>query len=219
MDTLPNTDVPIVPIVVGVLFLVALIGLLVWTSTRRKRSEELRERFGPEYERAVNEYGDAKLAEQKLRERQERVEGLELRALAPEDRLRFARLWREVQGRFVDAPADAIGQANTLIKQVMHERGYPVGDFDQRAEDISVRHPLVVQHYRAAREIAQRNERGQATTEDLRRALVHYRGLFHELLDEGEAEHDGRDPGQPAARGTAQSDGRERGASVRREAA
>ncbi|HET7772148.1 MAG TPA: hypothetical protein VFN74_25470 [Chloroflexota bacterium] len=92
--------------------------------------------------------------------------------------------------------ADAIGQANTLIKQVMHERGYPVGDFDQRAEDISVRHPLVVQHYRAAREVAQRNERGQATTEDLRRALVHYRGLFHELLDEREAEHDARETGK-----------------------
>jgi hypothetical protein len=89
-----------------------------------------------------------------------------------------------VQARFVDAPADAISQANTLIKQVMHERGYPVGDFDQRAEDISVRHPGVVQHYRAARDIAQRNDRRQATTEDMRQAMMHYRALFDDLLEE-----------------------------------
>ena len=184
MDAFTNTTVPVVPIVMGALVLLALMGFAVWASSRRRRSEELRERFGPEYERAVDEYGDQKLAEQKLRERKERVEGLELRALQPEERLRFTRLWREVQARFVDGPADAISQANTLIKEVMQERGYPVGDFDQRAADISVRHPDVVQHYRAAREIAKRSERRQATTEDLRQAMVHYRALFDELLDE-----------------------------------
>ena len=171
-------------LLVGVLLVLAVVGVAAWAYARRRRSEALRDRFGPEYERVVTEYGDKQLAEERLRAREERVEALELRALEPDERLRFLRQWRVVQAQFVDDPSGATAQANTLIKEVMRQRGYPMGDFDRRAEDVSVRHPEVVQHYRAAREIAQRNEHGQAATEDLRQALVHYRALFQELLDE-----------------------------------
>jgi hypothetical protein len=182
MDTFADTTV--LGAVLAALFALVLVGIAAWAYSRRKRSDTLRERFGPEYERAVNEYGDQQVAEQKLRERQERVEGLQLRTLEPEERLRFARAWREVQARFVDGPSEAVDEANRLIKEVMGQRGYPVGDFDQRAADVSVGHADVVQHYRAARDIARRNERKQATTEDLRQAMVHYRALFEELLHE-----------------------------------
>ncbi|HEU5317201.1 MAG TPA: hypothetical protein VFX49_13915 [Chloroflexota bacterium] len=173
-------------VVVGVVIALIVLALVAWAYSGRRRSAELRERFGPEYERVVSEYGDQKIAEDKLRERQERVEALELRTLAPEERVRFSRTWREVQSRFVDAPAEAVTQANTLVKEVMQERGYPEGTFDQRAENLSVRHPELVQNYRAAREIARRNERREASTEDLRQAMVHYRALFEELLHEAD---------------------------------
>ncbi len=180
-------DNTVVAVVLVVLVVLALAGFAAWAYMRRQRSEQLRERFGPEYERTVREYGDEKVAEERLRERQKRVAGLELRALPPADRLRYAAAWREAQARFVDDPPAAIADANELIKGVMQARGYPMAHFDQRAEDISVHHPEVVQHYRAAREIAGRSERRQAGTEDLRQAMVHYRALFQELLEGDEA--------------------------------
>jgi len=173
----------IIAIVVAVVVVVAIVGAVAATAARRRRTKELRERFGPEYDRALEQHGDRKQAEAKLREREERREGLDIRQLEPEHRERFAEQWRGVQGRFVDAPQEAVRESDRLVREVMRQRGYPVDDFDQRADDVSVDHPHVVENYRAAGHIADRNERGEASTEDLRQATVHYRALFEELLE------------------------------------
>jgi hypothetical protein len=165
---------------------VVVIGILVWMLTRKRRTEELRQHFGPEYERAVDEHGDRHEAEAALEARERRVEQLQIRSLSSQDRERFAEAWKSVQAQFVDDPAGATGEADRLVAEVMQTRGYPVGDFEQRADDISVDHPGVVENYRAAHKIAQRNERGEADTEDLRKAMVHYRALFEELLEAGQ---------------------------------
>lgn len=165
--------------------------VLFW---RRTRTEGLKKRFGPEYERAVRSEGDPRRAEAELAERARRVEKFTLRAVGDEDRRRFEERWEKTQARFVDDPPGAVSEGDALIGEVMQARGYPVADFDQRAADLSVDHAEVVQNYRAAREIAQRNRKGEATTEDLRQAFVHYRNLFRELLEEpvvvgGEVRH------------------------------
>ena len=164
-----------------IIALVVAVGLWFVIQTRRRR--RLRERFGPEYERAVHDVGDVRRAEATLEARAKRVERLPIRALSAADSARFAETWRKLQTRFVDAPQAAVTEADRLIGEVMTARGYPVGDFDQRSADISVDHPQVVAHYRAARDIARRQGSGEATTEDLRQALVHYRALFEDLLD------------------------------------
>jgi hypothetical protein len=151
--------------------IVVAVGLWFVMETRRRR--RLRARFGPEYERTVLDVGSVRRAEATL----------QLRALSAADSARFAETWRELQTRFVDAPQAAVTEADRLIGEVMTARGYPLGDFDQRSADISVDHPQVVAHYRAARDIARRQGSGEATTEDLRQALVHYRALFEDLLD------------------------------------
>ena len=179
-------DTTIVILLVVVVVLVA--GALAWMLMQRRRSEELRERFGPEYDRTVSQLGDQRQAEAELAARQKRVEGFKLQALAPADRGRFVEEWRATQARFVDEPADAIQAADQLVAEAMRARGYPVGDFEQRAADISVDHPNVVENYRAARAIALANERGQASTEDLRQAMVYYRALFQDLLETREKE-------------------------------
>ncbi len=166
----------------------AAIAIAVWLLLRRRRTEQLRHRFGPEYERAVREKGDVRSAEATLEARQARVEKLHIRPLAPDDAARFAREWRNVQALFVDDPKAAITSADRLVGEVMHARGYPVGDFEQRVEDISVDHPDVVRNYRAAHDIAQDHARGRASTEDLRQAMVHYRALFNDLLGSQPAE-------------------------------
>ena len=173
----------IILIVVAVVLL--LVGGLVAArlGAGKRRSKQLRDRFGPEYDRAVDQHGGRKEAEEKLTERQERREGLDIRSLEPDKQQRFAVEWRRVQGRFVDAPQEAVRESDHLVKEVMRQRGYPVEDFDQRADDISVDHPHVVDNYRSADDIAERNERGEASTEDLRQATVHYRALFEELLE------------------------------------
>ena len=173
----------IILIVVAVVLL--LVGGLVAArlGAGKRRSKQLRDRFGPEYDRAVDQHGGRKEAEEKLTERQERREGLDIRSLEPDKQQRFAVEWRRVQGRFVDAPQEAVRESDHLVKEVMRQRGYPVEDFDQRADDISVDHPHVVDNYRSAGDIAERNERGEASTEDLRQATVHYRALFEELLE------------------------------------
>ncbi len=166
---------------------VVIAGVVLW-EMRRRRSEALRTRFGSEYEHVVHKTGNVKAAEAALEERARRVEALHIRPLSREDAVRFATGWRMIQERFVDDPKGAVTEADRLVGEVMHARGYPLGEFEQRVEDISVDHPGVVMNYRAAREIAQAHARGQASTEDLRQAMVHYRALFNDLLDQRGAE-------------------------------
>ena len=170
-------------IVILVIALIA-IAISIVLYLRLRRSQVLRKDFGPEYERALDQYGDPRKAEAELAARQERVRKLHIRALTAEEQRRFSEAWRKTQARFVDEPSRAVSQANDLVKEVMRARGYPVGDFEQQAADVSVDHGGVVTNYRAANEIASRNERGHATTEDLRQAMVYYRSLFEELLDQ-----------------------------------
>ena len=174
-------DNPVV--IVLVIALVAAIGAAIWLYTRNKRTEALQKRFGPEYDRALSAHHDQSKAERELKEREERVDHLNIRPLDPEERDRFAQRWQSVQAQFVDDPAAATEDADELVGEVMATRGYPVGDFEQRAADVSVNHPRVVEHYRAAHLIAVRNSRGDADTEQLRQALVHYRALFEDLLE------------------------------------
>jgi hypothetical protein len=170
--------------VVAVLILVVVvaIGAVAWIVRRQRRSAQLREGFGPEYDRTMRVVGDRGRAESELQARQQRVEHLDLRPLALAEQTRFGDAWRVAQARFVDDPAAAIGDADRLIGEVMAARGYPVGQFEQRAADISVDHPQVVTHYRAGHAIAIAQAGGRATTEDLRQGMVHYGSLFAELL-------------------------------------
>jgi hypothetical protein len=149
---------------------------------RRRRSENLRNQFGPEYKRAVDQYGDQRKAEAELAEREKRIRKLDIRGLTADEQNRFSDNWKKAQAHFVDTPSPAVSEADGLVKELMLARRYPVGEFEQRTADISVDHPNVVNNYRAAHEIAQRNKSGKATTEDLRLAMVHYRSLFEELL-------------------------------------
>ena len=150
---------------------------------RRRRSENLRKQFGPEYKRAVKQYGDERKAEAQLAEREKRVRKLDIRGLTRDEQNRFSDDWKKTQAHFVDAPSPAVSEADHLVKELMLARRYPVGEFEQRAADISVDHPNVVNNYRTAHDIAERNKSGKANTEDLRQAMVHYRSLFEELLE------------------------------------
>lgn len=170
-------------VIVLMVALIAVIGVAVWFYLQKRRTEELRTSFGPEYDRAVREHDDTSKAEHALEERKERVEQLHIRSLPNEDRARFAERWRSVQAQFVDDPKGATTEADRLVGEVMQACGYPVGDFEQRAADVSVNHPQMVEHYRAAHGIALRHEHGEGETEDLRQAMVHYRALFEDLLD------------------------------------
>lgn len=172
-------------VVIAIVALVV-IGVLVWFAMNKQRSGQLREVFGPEYDRTVEESEDRKAAESELLERRKRVEEFDIRPLDPAERTRFASRWIAVQSRFVDDPKSALGEADELVTEVMSERGYPMNDFDQRAADVSVDHPRVVEDYRAAHGISERVGSNDATTEDMRQALVHYRALFSELLEEDE---------------------------------
>ena len=169
---------------VAVIVVVAIIVVMaaVWFVMRRRRTDALRQRFGPEYERVAREQGPQR-ADTILAEREKRVEKLSLRRISLEERDRFIIRWREIQSHFVDDPAGAVTDADLLVGQLMEARGYPVGDFEQRAADISVDHPLVVDNYRAARAIALRHRRGEANTEDLRNSVIYYRSLFDDLLE------------------------------------
>ena len=162
-------------------------GIAIWLFIRKRRTEKLRTQFGgTEYTRAVKEGGSRRQAEAALDKRSERVEGLHIRPLGPGDRARYVESWRKVQARFVDGPGGAVTEADQLLGDVMSTRGYPVSDFGQRAADISVNYPLVLENYRAAHEIAVRQTSGQASTEELRQAMIHYRTLFEELVAEPE---------------------------------
>lgn len=174
-------------IVLGVLVALAIV-VVAFALTRKRRTDELRGQFGPEYERLVHEQGDARAAESELTNRVERVKQLHIKPLSSEHRRRFTEAWRSDQARFVDDPKGAVVEADRLVADLMQVRGYPVGDFEQRAADVSVDHPHVVQNYRVAHDIAVREQHGEASTEDLRKAMVHYRALFEDLLDSGEPE-------------------------------
>ena len=169
-------------IIGGLLLLVILLAAVLFM--QRRRSGHLQSRFGPEYERAVDETGDKRKAEAELQQREKRVQKLTIRPLEPAARERFMGDWSRIQAEFVDDPVKSITHADVLIQEVMQTRGYPVENFEQAAGDISVDHPLVVQNYRAGHEIAVRHENGKAGTEDLRQAMIHYRELFNELVTE-----------------------------------
>lgn len=167
-------------IVAGIIVVALILAAVLWS--RRARSEHLKDHFGPEYDRAVEAKGGRAKAEADLAEREKRVKKLEIRPLEPAERREFGSRWEDVQARFVDDPARAVAFADALIGDVMKARGYPVSDFDQRAGDISVDHPIIVEHYHKAHDIAVRHGRGEASTEDLRQAMIHYRALFDNLV-------------------------------------
>ena len=171
-------------VVIVVVVAVAGIAAFAFVASRKRRSQKLRERFGPEYDRVLRQEGDARKAEGVLEFREKRREKFTLRPLSEADRSSFGVRWNEVQARFVDDPRGVVTVADSLVTDVMQKRGYPIGEFEQRAADISVDHPVVVDNYRAAHDIAARHSAGKASTEDLRQAMVHYRALFQELLEE-----------------------------------
>jgi hypothetical protein len=166
-----------------VVLAVALIAFLAMSTVRRKRTRRLETHFGPEYERAVGEVGDQRAAEKELVARERRRQKLDIVALAPEARAKYDERWRTVQIAFVDNPSQAVGEADRLVTAVMRERGYPVDDFDQRVADVSVDHPNVVEHYRAAHTLHLAQEKGDIGVEAQREAFVHYRALFETLLE------------------------------------
>ncbi len=171
-------------LLVVVVVLLVIVGILV---ARQRRSRRLKDEFGPEYGRVVAERGDQRTAEKELADRRQRVGKFEIRPLDPAARERYLAQWGAAQRYFVDEPVGAVGQAHELVQRVMDDRGYPVDeDFEQRTADISVEHPVVVENYRAAQEISIRAHNGQANTEQLRRAMVHFRALFDDLLAPGD---------------------------------
>ncbi len=174
-------------VAVAVVAVVVAAGIAIYLSMRKRRTEKLRTQFGSvEYTRAVEAGGGQRKAEAALDKRAERVEAMHIRPLAPGDRARFVESWARVQSRFVDSPGGAVTDADKLLGDVMSVRGYPVSDFEQRAADISVDHPLVLENYRAAHQAARLQAEGKASTEDLRMAMIHYRTLFEELVVEPE---------------------------------
>lgn len=174
-----------------ILLVIAIIAIAaaIWMYLLARRTRSLRSRFGPEYQRTVEaEHGRTRRAERVLEERQKRVSKLNIRNLTSEERDRFTADWRRVQERFVDDPRGAAGEADTLVTHALEARNYPTSDFEQRAADISVEYPNVVENYRIAHEIAKR-EPAQVSTEDLRKAMQHYRSLFEELVGTPVAHH------------------------------
>jgi hypothetical protein len=182
-------------IVIIVVAAVVLLGVAA-AALRAQRSRRLQAGFGPEYDRTVERAGGRRAAERELVDRRKRHEALEIRPLSPQARERYLLAWQETQARFVDDPSGAVAEADALVQQVMKERGYPTDDFEQRAAYISVEHPQLVERYRTANGIARANARGEASTEDLRQSVRHYRALFEELLGDGTAD-------QPISRDTA----------------
>jgi hypothetical protein len=170
-------------LLLGLILLLLVTGAIVWMLMQRQRTNRLKKRFGTEYGRTIEQFGGRTKAESELAKREERVSGLRIVALSPAEADRFSKAWNVLQGRFVDNPKGVVAEADSLVRDLMLKRGYPMGDFERRAADISVDHPAVVSNYRAAQAIAVRDARGDANTEELRKAVVHYRTLFDELLE------------------------------------
>jgi hypothetical protein len=177
MTTLPTNT-----LILAVVLIAVAMSVVAWFVVQRQRSVHLKRRFGAEYDRAVNELGGRGKAEAELSKRQKRVAGLNITPLTAADGVRFSQAWNTLQGRFVDNPKGVVTEADLLVRELMAKRGYPMGDFELRAADISVDYPEIVSTYRSAQAIAVRNARGEADTEELRKAVVHYRTLFDELL-------------------------------------
>jgi hypothetical protein len=166
-----------VVVAIGVVIAIALI-------VKNQRSQRLKTRFGPEYNRVVEETGNKARAEANLEKLAKRVQSFKINELQPNARADFVSAWQKIQGRFVDDPKGALAEADKLIQEIMMARGYPVTDFEQRAADLSVDHPLIVEHYRSGHDISVRHSQGQASTEDMRQGMIHYRTLFGELAGE-----------------------------------
>jgi len=176
----------LIPLIAAVVVLL-IVAIIIMVSRRRK-SDHLKQKFGPEYARVVEQHGDARHAESILFEREKRVEKFALRPLTPSDRERYAEDWSAIQRRFVDDPSSAVNEADRLVNTVLEARGYPIGDFEKRAADISVNYPSLVQNYRSASEVMLRQSESLASTEDLRLAMVNFRSLFDELLETARAQ-------------------------------
>lgn len=185
--------VTLTPLEVGLILLalVLFIGLIIALIRGRQRAN-IQSKFGPEYERTVKEVGSKREADQLLQEREQRVARFTIRPLGHDQTVYFTETWRRVQGQFVDDPSGAITRADVLLSEIMEARGYPVADFEQRANDLSVHHPDVVQNYRSAHEIMKSQARGEASTEDLRQAMIRYRALFQDLVETPDRDVTGR---------------------------
>ncbi|MFV8132917.1 hypothetical protein [Streptomyces syringium] len=177
-------------IIIAAVLVLLVCAVAAWTLTARRR--KLRERFGPEYERTMESKDSRRAAERELRERQERHDALDIKTLPAPVRDRYAQDWARVQEKFVDRPDDAVHEADRLVTTLMGERGYPTEGYEQQVKDLSVEHGRTLEHYRAAHEVNDRSSRHQATTEELRGAMVHYRALFDELLHDGDRPRDSR---------------------------
>jgi hypothetical protein len=171
-------------LVVAAVVIVA-VAVAVWLYMQKRRTTRLRSRFGPEYNRTVHTEGSNRQAERVLEEREKRIKQIEVKPLSDQEREKFAQAWEQEQAHFVDQPREAVNNADRLVTEVMEARGYPMGDFDQRAADVSVDHPVVVENYRIAHNIAVRNRKEPVSTETLREAMIHYRALFADLLHDG----------------------------------
>ncbi|MCU1252427.1 MAG: putative secreted protein [Edaphobacter sp.] len=177
-------------IVTAIIVVVAVLAVVAFfLVSKRRKTEHLKQQFGSEYDRLVHQHGDPQRAETVLAAREKRVSHFELRSLPPTERERYVQQWTFVQKKFVDDPKGAVNEADRLVTEVMNARGYPMSEFNQRADDISVHYPSAVGNYRAAHDIVVRHGRGQASTEDLRKAMVHFRSLFDELLGEPGVTH------------------------------
>jgi hypothetical protein len=177
-------------LVIAILLIVIVVAATAFFAVQVNRRRQLKERFGPEYERVVAETGDTRKAERALDERVQARKKLDIREVAPEARSRYAESWRALQASFVDDPRGAVREADVLVTSVLRDRGYPTGGYEQQADVVSVDHASVVDHYRRAHSISEADAAGRATTDDLRQAMVHYRALFNDLL------------GQPASGGS-----------------
>jgi hypothetical protein len=174
------------PEITTIIVIVAVVvaAITLWTALRRRRTNTLRNRFGDEYDRTVEAEGKRAKAEAMLEEREQRVAKLDIRPLTAQERGDFSREWREVKAVFVDSPVEAVHHADRLLGTIMTTRGYPMADFDRRYEDLTVDHGEVARHYRDGHEIALRHQRGQASTEELRQAMIHFEALFDDLVNE-----------------------------------
>lgn len=178
MNTVPTNT-----LIAAMVLIALVIGIVAWVLMQKQRTLKLRQRFGPEYDLTVSEFGSRVKGEAELTSREKHVASLEIVPLTPADAVRFTRAWSALQGHFIDNPKGVVLDADHLVRELLEKRGYPMGDFERRAADISVDYPGVVSNYRAAQLIATRDASGEADTEELRKAVIHYRTLFDELLE------------------------------------
>lgn len=171
--------------IIGILIVLGIAIAAILLLAQKRRSNQLRKHFGPEYDHALGGFGERRAAERALAERTRRVDKLQIHPLAPERRDALWAQWQQVQARFVDDPAAVLDEAHRLLSTVLREQGYPTGRFEEEVELVSVHHPATVQHYRAAHELAEQRARGRQATEELRQAMIHYRALFEDLMNLG----------------------------------